>query len=272
MLFGDTLEEVSANALKTSRSPSTIKSHCKRFSALWGSLPVEQPGFREIEEWKSQRLTEVAPATVESELAFLSRVFRWAYLCRYRPDNPMTGVVWPKFDNRQKRWLSEEEERIVLSALDPADASLVRFAIVTMLRGREQFQLRKNDICFAKRFAHVREGKNKSGRQVPLTEEALGIAATWIRSQPAGPWLFHGQEPDRLRLTRKTQSRVLSKAKRAGVDSPWRIYRRTGASRMANNNVSLHRIGAILGHKNPTQTLRYAWLLDSSLHDAVLHI
>lgn len=267
--FSHLLEAATAQLEKHSRNDCVYTTHYRRFNRLWGKRRIERVTTGLIDDYVAERIKQVSKSTVLHELAFLSGVFSYAKRRRLVVVNPVSEVKKPSVHHNRCRWLSKEEAPRLKAALDPLHWSVVRFAILTGMRRREQFALQQRDIRHG--FAHIRIGKNGRPRRVPLSRAANEIARLWTLRNPGGIWLFHPDENDRERLWRKYGYKILKPAlRRAGIeDFTWRDLRHTFASWLAEENVSLHQIGLILGHTNPAQTLRYAHVSDESLHAVV---
>lgn len=271
MNFATVLARATEHAVQTSRSPGPYRNHCRHFTRIWGELRVPAITPALIEDYQVERLKKVKPATILHEYAFLSKTFSWAIKRGFAESNPVKEVKAPKVHHDRCRALSTEEEKRLEAVVEPLVWSVFEFAFLTCMRRIEQLNLRQDDIGGG--FARIRRGKNGRPRRVPLSARAQLIADIWIEIQP-GRWLFHSEDNDRERLWRWYGYKVLTRAvKQAGIeDFTWRDFRHTGASRMAEANVSLYKIGEILGHTNPKQTLRYAHLSDAGLQEAVSYI
>ena len=211
-------------------------------------------------------------------LAVLSRVFSLAVEEEHRAGNPCKGVK--KFPEDQRtRHLSEEEVGRLLDACDRFDdqnaADAVRLLLFTGARLREvlrapwsQFDLERG--VWEKPSSHT---KTKHQHRVELGRPALSVLHRMRSEKPVGTYLF----PGRVRSSRKEE------LPRCDLKRPWTSIahdagltdvclhdlRRTTASFMLCENVSLSVIGQTLGHTQIATTQRYARLHQSAQHDGL---
>ncbi|NCA73075.1 MAG: site-specific integrase, partial [Sphingobacteriia bacterium] len=78
--------------------------------------------------------------------------------------------------------------------------------------------------------------------------------------------------PSRVTTTKPVDLRTPweTALKRAGIERfRWHDMRHSAASFLAANGASLLEIGAVLGHKSPATTKRYAHLTEQHTHDLV---
>mgnify|MGYP001294737368 CR=1 FL=1 len=110
----------------------------------WLHKPLADVATVDVERYITDRLTVVAPATVDREIDRLKSLFQvatrvWDYqLAR----NPMDGVRRPKYFNERERRISKEEERRLLMELTRLDqqrsfAAALDAAVDTELKGIE---------------------------------------------------------------------------------------------------------------------------------------
>ncbi len=88
------------------------------------------------------------------------------------------------------------------------------------------------------------------------------------RRETASAWVFPGADPEKpLCDLKKAWDRVKA---RAGLDADLRIHdlRHTFASTLVAKGRSLHEVGSLLGHSQPSITMRYAHLAPRQLIEA----
>ncbi len=127
--------------------------------------------------YRDQRLKEVAPKTVQLELAMFSAVLNTARRDWSIPvDNSVTEIRKPKLPHgRTRRLVGDEEQRLfdVASERKSADLSLLMLlAIETGMRSGELVSLRWDQINLAQHFIHLDMTKNGTARDVPLSVAA----------------------------------------------------------------------------------------------------
>ncbi|ARQ46069.1 tyrosine-type recombinase/integrase [Oxalobacter formigenes] len=152
-----------------------------------GKIMLSDLHKRDITEWRDRRLRTVSSATVNREWNLLSNVFtiamnEWGFL----DDNPMKTVRRPVTSKARDRRISEDEiERMLLACgydyETPPETTQARvgaaflFAIETAMRAGEIVSLTSDDIDIDKRTARLKNTKNGTDRDVPLSSEAIRI-------------------------------------------------------------------------------------------------
>lgn len=199
-------------------------------------------------------------ATINRKMSALRCVFKFAEDRKWVTNPPK--LKHKKELNGRIRWLSDEEEKLLLAKTihigrqDMAD--LWVFLIDTGCRVGEALSLEEKDVT----DTHVTfwRTKNYKPRTVPLTARLQAL----LRGRKGNPFPMTYPE------ARNTWDRVrglLGKEE----DSQWIMHmlRHTCASRLAQRGCSLLVLMEWLGHKSVTMTLRYAHLAPSSLDGAV---
>jgi integrase len=223
----------------------------------------------DLQDFITDRLTEVAPSTVDRDLDLLSQVIRYAddVWKIAAVESPFKGLRRPKYFNERDRRLSADEEAALLAAarqdenpfLEPA----MILALETAMRRSELLALTRNDIHVERRFARVRQAKNGRSRNVPLSSRALQV----IHALPAT-----GDER-LLDLTANALKigyfrRVLPAS---GVeDFHFHDFRHEAISRLAESGkFQLIELQAISGHRDMRMLQRYVHLCCGNLADKV---
>ncbi len=187
----------------------------------------------------------------------MSKVFRlavdeWEILNR----NPGAGVKAPRQPDGKLKYLTPGELRATLEASPEWMRAPIALAAATGCRRGELLALRWMDIDLQRRQLTLR-GRNTKTREtriLRLNEPAMHV----LRSLPQGAaadLLF--PDVDAHELTVYTQ-RIFA---RLGIaDASFHTLRHSYASWLAMQGVDLYAISALLGHKTPRMTQRYAHL------------
>ena len=252
------------------RSFPILTIYARRWIEVFSTRPLTSILPMTIERCIAQREQEVAPATVNRELAFLKRVFAVALKNKFISENPAKEVKFLREPSGRVRWLSDEEEVQLHAEVAEADWKIIAFAIYTGLRRGEQFGLRWDKIDLANHVATIPRSKHGGVRHVPLNDTAMAILLS-LPSRSHSPWVFASAIGKTPLNAPNFVHRVFDPAlRRAKVeDFRWHDLRHTFASRLAMKGVSLHEIKELLGHKTLAMTLRYAHLSPTHLHHAV---
>jgi integrase len=223
-----------------------------------------------IEQYKIQRSQQVKPATVNRELSLLKHMLAKAVEWGYLKSNPAKPVKLLKEPPGRLRFLELEEiERLLENCEDPQVPYLrpiVVTALHTGMRLGEILGLRWENIDLRHRLITIAKTKNNERKTIPINE-TLHEELNQIPKYVTSPYLFC--HPDGARILRIDRS-FRSALKRAGIE--WFRFhdlRHTFASHLAMHGQPLETIGALLGHKDPKMTKRYAHLSPASLKAAV---
>lgn len=224
-----------------------------------------------IETTKRKKLR--SPSTVNRYLASLSKalsiaVQEWGWL----DDSPMRKVSKPSEAPSRERFLSiEEKERLLLLCKESSNPNLfpmVAISILTAMRFGELVSLRWNDIDFNLRTITLRETKNGDRRVIPLTghiEAILKQCPTYAEN--IKDLIFKSQRENSTNSV-SIRSAFQKALRDAGIkEFRWHDLRHTAASYLAMDGATQGELMAILGHRSPHMTRRYAHYSQKHLAD-----
>lgn len=154
----------------------------------------------------------------------------------------------------------QEVQRLLAALQNPKHRAMLMVAYSGGLRVSEVAHLRIEDIDSRRMVIHVRGGKGKKDRFVPLSPKLLDeLRAYWPISRPK-PFLFPGAHPRRP-ITRSTIARVCKNAAhKAGIEkrvSPHTL-RHCFATHLLEDGVDVRTIQVLLGHGALKTTAHYA--------------
>lgn len=206
-----------------------------------------------------------SPSTVNRYLAALSKVFtvairEWGWL----DESPLRKVSKPKEAPGRDRFLSYEEKERLLEACkaseNPFLYPLVGLSIITAMRYSELIKLVWEDIDFRSQSISLRETKNGDNRVIPLTQEAeslLRLCPTFSE-EPSG-FIFKSNRANNKSGILSIRNSFEKTLKECGIKNfRWHDLRHTAASYLAMNGATQGELMAILGHRSPQMTRRYA--------------
>lgn len=159
-----------------------------------------------------------------------------------------------------RRPLSREELARLFAALDAVDSSerggsvdAIRLLALTGWRKSEVLSLKWSEVDFETGQAML--GRTKTGRsERALSPESLALLSSIPRK---GTYVF--PSPHGTREPRRDVKRTwLEVRAAAGIDAPLHALRHTAATIALSEGVPLAVVGALLGHKDPKTTQRYA--------------
>ncbi len=206
-----------------------------------------------------------SPSTVNRYLAAMSKalsvaVQEWGWL----DSSPMQKVSKPQEAPARERFLSEEEKENLLQAcresVNPFLYPLVALSILTAMRFGELITLKWEDIDFKLDFITLRETKNGDRRVIPLTQAAISLfkmAPTWQENSKG--YIFRSDRRNNKSGLASVRKAFETALKKAGIENfRWHDLRHTAASYLAMNGATQGELMAILGHRSPHMTRRYA--------------
>ena len=191
---------------------------------------------------KTKRGAPCAPASVNHELALLSKILSLAGDHGYLDTNPCRKVKKPRLNNRRTRYLTESEEPRLLDACFGKRthlAPLIRLALQTGMRRSELLKLTWRDIDLGREVIHVRDPKNERDRALPMSDEARAVIES----------LGLGRADDRLFPFDEIKPAWNTACCIAEIPNlHFHDLRHTFATRLAGAGADAFTIAALLGH------------------------
>lgn len=190
-------------------------------------------------------------ATVKNRLALLKAACRWGWKKHAMCDSdPTVRMQLPEVNNERHVYADRKQMLQLARAADRADVrAMIRIGFYTGMRMGE---LRGVDVSAD--ALHLPMTKNGMRRSVPIHPKIRTCLRYLPLSAPKST-LVRGWERARARVGMQHLHR--------------HDLRHSTASEMINAGVDLYTVGAVLGHKDPRSTQRYAHLRHDTLADAV---
>lgn len=212
----------------------------------------------------------MTPQRVNRYMEWLRHVLNGAVREGKLAGNPVLKLTMYKEPKGKTRFLSVEEEKLLLEKLGPIHGAWARLAILTGLRQSEQFQLQWKNVDLERGILTLLVTKAGGVQYAPLNEEAKVILRgldSWQRSK----WVFPSENPATPLDVRNFYNRVwLPALVDAGIEwTTWHDLRHTFASRLAMNGQNEGTIATLLRHSTTALVKRYAHLSPSHLKAAV---
>ena len=245
------------------------------------ALPAVTPtDLREYRQHMQVTLRRKA-SSINRKLAAISALFRWAEQTGQVSTIPTKGIKPIRQTTVAPRWLDRKEQFALQRAIEKdlqiarlrysrryvtrrRDASLILFLLHTGLRLSEVVSLQISDAQASERKGSVlvRRGKGNKERLVPLNAEARKALQEWLAVRPknSGAFIWVAVEAAADEgLSGRAVQRILHRyAQDAGLENLTpHILRHTFAKNLANNNVGLEKIAALLGHASLNTTRIY---------------
>ena len=236
----------------------------RRYTTFW---KARLPGMKlygvspaVIEQVKEELLKKglANQSVVHYHLKFLRHVLNVAIRDGKLERNPFAQVNMPKVSLGKTRFLSPEEEGIVIKELGPVYGPWARLAILTGMRKTEFFSLRWSELDLERGLATLPETKSGGVQYVHLNKEAVEILRgmdSWKRSV----WVFPSKNPAQHLDSDNFYGRVYSPAvKRAKLEEvTWHTLRHTFGTRLGMSGATELDIAACLRHSSTALVKTY---------------
>jgi integrase len=286
-----TVDDLSADWLARKKQ-STAESYYRTLETSyrvhvkprWGSVSVADVDVLDIEAWiaKMGRDGSVATTVIRAQ-GILSGILSDAVKGKRLSANPARGL-----DNLPRK---SGKRRVYLSADDVTkladNAGEHRALVLTLaycgLRWGEAIGLRVRDVQFLRRRISVHTNavqigsrhvvgrtKGREDRSVPVPEFVLNELSVQCKGKTPDALVFAGRHGEYLQRPKSSNGWLTRAVKAAGVQTVTpHDLRHTCASLAVSAGVNVLALARMLGHKDPSVTLRvYADLFDTDL-DAV---
>jgi site-specific recombinase XerD len=229
-------------------------------------------------------LSSLAPATRTSILSYVARYYAWLERTGQILMSPARGLPSPHLEREvdPRKVLSESDVARLLRAPDETtpvglrDRAILEVLYGAGLRRQELVGLDLTDWLVGEGLLHVRRGKRRKERLVPLGRHASRALGTYLRrartllvGDRMTPALFVGVGGARLGvqsitdLVRRHGLRALSRRV-----SPHRL-RHSFATHLLRGGAGVRAVQLLLGHASVESTERYTHLVVDDLHAAL---
>ncbi len=271
-----TVEQLGAQYMTEHALPKKRPKSVRNDRSMLDRYVLPKLGKMKVHEVRSSDIAKLhnslsdRPYQANRVLALISKMFSLAVRWDYRRDNPANGIE--KFhEEKRTRWLSDEELSRLVSALDAhpnqVAADAIRLQLLTGARIGEVLVAKWEEIdlergVWTKPSHHT---KQKQTQHLPLSRAAIELLRTM--KQRGGDHLVPSPRRDGPMTDLKHFWRAIKNT--AKLDN-YRIHdnRHSHASHLVSSGLSLAIVGRLLGHTNPSTTLRYAHLADDPLRAA----
>lgn len=242
------------------------------FLKPWGSLPLRALKRKDVQAWYVKRLTEVATATANRELAALRACFSEAIAHDECEINPCKGVKMRAEHNARDRVLSDGEARALARAADEVGEhvpALFGLLYYTGARLSEVMELQWSDVDFARGVVRLKDAKDERPRSVPMHEGLVSVLRSW-RPLAASAWVFPGRRPDTHRVQSRNHWRRLCELARVTVTA--HELRHNFVSQLQAAGVSDTIIMDLTGHRTLVMLKRYSHSRDKHRAQAITQL
>ncbi|TKB71599.1 MAG: site-specific integrase [Nitrospira sp.] len=212
----------------------------------------------------------MTPQRVNRYMAWLRHLLNVVVREGKLANNPVPKLTMYKEPKGKTRFLSMEDETLLLEKLGPIYGTWARLAILTGLRQSEQFRLQWTDVDWERGILTLPTTKAGEVQYVHLNEEAK-VILRGFDSWPHSKWVFPSKNQVTPLDARNFYNRIWGPAVTAiGIEwATWHDLRHTFASRLAMTGHNEGTIAALLRHSTTALVKRYAHLSPSHLKAAV---
>ena len=232
-----------------------------------------------LEGLKQEILKEkkVTPATAKHVLVLVGEVYNKAIAWgMYQGENPVKKVKMPILENKRERFLSHDEAKELLSALETKSPQLHDICLLSLycgLRAGEILNLRGQDLDFENELIDVADPKNKHPRKAFMTRTIKKMLKGRI-PEKQGELIFISRKGEKIDSVSRTFERVVEDLgfNKGIEDSRQKIVfhslRHSFASWLALQGEPIQVIAELLGHRTLAMTQRYAHLTGDQVKGA----
>lgn len=241
-------------------SPRTIRVYVfwiERFARHFHRSPAEL-GEQEVRSYQLHLLQKkVSWSTYNQSVCALRFLYRYSL---GRPEF-VERIPYGKRVKHLPTVLSPEEVLRFLDAAEPGrDRLLFQTGYACGLRAEELLHLQVRDIDSKRMVLHIREGKGRKDRLVPLSARLLEELRAYWRLRRPTTWLFPGGGGHAQPLTdgclRRICQQVVARSGLTKHITPHSL-RHSFATHLLEADVDLATIQAILGHTSLKTTMGY---------------
>jgi len=170
-------------------------------------------------------------------------------------------IKLPKRHSPVPAVLSVEEVNSLLRAIrEPRYQAIAMVMYGAGLRISEAIALETRDIDGARGVIQVRHGKGNEAREAKLSPTLYEwLRQYWARARPAHPYLFASRKTGKLPTQDTVRKALALAAKEAWIKKPVRphVLRHSFATHLLDEEVDIHIVRELLGHKSINSTARY---------------
>jgi len=256
-------------------SQTTVKGYLKvveSFARHFHRSP-DQLGPDQIRAYQAYLFTErkLNARTVGHHTAAL----RFFFCKTLKRAYPIEEVPYPKAPRRLPTILTQDEAiRLIDSASNLFHRAMLMTAYSTGMRRAEVCQLKVEDIDSTRMLIHIRQGKGRRDRDVPLSPKLLETLREYWRWMKPKIFLFpgtvNGSRADKPITAKMLWAACREAAQRAGIAKPVspHLLRHSFATHLLEGGADLPTVQALLGHADLKPTSIYLHLSERHLRAA----
>ena len=256
-------------------SQTTVKGYLKivaSFAKHFHCSP-DQLGPEQIRAYQLYLITErkLNARTVGHHTAAL----RFFFCKTLKRNYPVEEVPYPKALRRLPVILTQEEAvRLIDCASNLFHRAMLMTVYSTGMRRAEMCQLKVEDIDSHRMLIHIRQGKGRRDRDVPLSPKLLDTLREYWRWMKPKTYLFpgtvNGSRADKPITPKMLWEACREAAQRAGITKAVRphLLRHSFATHLLEGGADLPTVQALLGHADLKPTSIYLHMSERHLRAA----
>ena len=256
-------------------SQTTVTSYVKIVAAFAKHFdrPPDQMGPEQIRAYQVYLINErkLNARTVGHHTAAL----RFFYCKTLKRAYPIEEVPYPKAPRRLPTILTQEEAvRLIDAASNLFHRAMLMTVYSTGMRRAEMCQLKVEDIDSDRMLIHIRQGKGRRDRDVPLSPKLLEtLRQYWLWMKPKTylfPGTVNGSRADKPITPKMLWEACREAAQRAGITKAVRphLLRHSFATHLLEGGADLPTLQALLGHADLKPTSIYLHLSERHIRAA----
>jgi integrase len=238
----------------------------------FGKRYMDEIERREVVTFAAKLIESHKPASVNRIVV----VLRFIYSLAMRWDtpgvksNPCTGVRGYEENNKRERYLSEDETKRLIEAVQESENPCLKFIVVMLIltgaRKSEVLKASWEQFNLEQRLWRIPLSKSGKARHVPINDGLLDLLHLLPRYEFTDYLFVNPQTRKPFRTFFNSWDQARNKAGLPDV----RVHdiRHSYASFLINNGRSLYEVQRLLGHSQIKTTQRYAHLSPETLLDA----
>ena len=241
-------------------SKSTIRTYCNEFHFLLRNLrdnPVDALGKEHVQSYLLWLIQKKGYSEAHVHTAVNALKFYFEQVAGREKE--FYDLPRPKKPSKLPEILAEEEMlALILGTKNLKHRCLLMTSYSAGLRVSELVGLKITDIDSKRMMIHIRNGKGKKDRMVPLSERLLEALREYYRQYHPREYLFEGEGGGQY-SARSAQEVLAQAKKKMGITKKGSIHmlRHSYATHLLESGTDIRYIQALLGHESLMTTMRY---------------
>ncbi len=246
-------------------NPENAQVVINRFYSLIGNKPANNITISDIEKYRSIRKDKVKNSSINREVDNIKRLFSLAYSNKKIKVNPCNELKDLRIVNPTKRYLTKEEEKLLLAATNPIMQSIIIVALHTGMRSSEIKHLKWSDVFLEQDYLIALNTKNGKSRELLITPQ---MKEELLKLPKISEYVF--VNPLTLEPYKDFKTTFIRAVKKAGIPHiTFHELRHTTASRLNELGVDLATIQEYLDHADARTTQGYIHKPKKNIVDAI---